>query len=249
MTKNAELEDVKRKVRMLLARTPDRGCTEGEAMHALQKAGALLAQYNLSMTEIDVYDEPCVTGEFRTGGKKSSRYIPLVPELARFCGVRTWLVRGNEVVFKFFGFEPDVQLAEYLCTFLQTSTANAVQAFKHTPEYKFADMHRKSLSTSFINGLNKRLVTRLKDMQRERTDTVLDRGFQSSSNALVTMSKEDKIDVGYKKLGLRLKTVSSWTRTTSEAASQAGAAAGDQINLSRPLTTSRKPTLLIGHDG
>ena len=45
------------RVRAILAKTMDNGCTEGEAMAALQKARELMAAYEISEAELNVTQE------------------------------------------------------------------------------------------------------------------------------------------------------------------------------------------------
>ena len=66
MNSSSELQKIKAKIMALANKTTDRGCSEEEAMSAMEKIGKLLEAYSLTMEECDVREEKCV-----------SVYIPL----------------------------------------------------------------------------------------------------------------------------------------------------------------------------
>src|SRR5689334_23752137 len=68
---SAELHKIKAKIMALATKTTDRGCSEKEAMSAMEKVGQLLEQYNLTMEECDVREERCVSVNIPLRGVRS----------------------------------------------------------------------------------------------------------------------------------------------------------------------------------
>jgi hypothetical protein len=69
-TQNIELNKIKAKIKALASKTIDAGCTEHEASEAMAMVGRLLAQYNLSMSEIDVREQVCKTIYIKAKGQR-----------------------------------------------------------------------------------------------------------------------------------------------------------------------------------
>lgn len=66
----SELENVKRKIRALSEKTVENGATEQEALAAMEKVGALMEQYNLSMSEVYLRSLAYTTWRYNTGHQK-----------------------------------------------------------------------------------------------------------------------------------------------------------------------------------
>ena len=59
-----ETQVVIRRIKALCNMNQANGCSEGEAMNAASKAGALLKQYNLTMDKVFLGEQSCITGIF-----------------------------------------------------------------------------------------------------------------------------------------------------------------------------------------
>lgn len=244
MSQIEELKEVKRKIRALLNMTISKGASEAEASFAMDRVGRLLNQYKLTLGEIELRDEACVEIRIGTGTKKRSQNVIWGRALANFCGVRMWTSKQpKEIVWCFFGLEPDVQMAEYLVRVIQVAMKNSVADFKKTPEYINASEHRKRLSNSFVNGMSRRLEIRLKELTVKASQEIA-----SSSTDLMIIAKDSKIETEFSKLGLKLRKININVRTTSSDSWHAGATAANSVNLSRPVTQNGPGTLLIGKD-
>ena len=130
----------------------------------------------------------------------------------------------------FFGFEQNIQMAEYLYNTLNAAIYSEIQKFKHSDTYVYATVARKSLSTSFEHGLNVRLGQRLNELKTQMKSEV----SSSGKNALVVV-KDQAVQSGFDNLSLKLTTQKSAYRIRSGDAFSAGKTAAEKINLQRPL--------------
>jgi uncharacterized membrane protein len=236
VTQNEELARVKERIRKMASMTISAGASEAEANFAMIKVGELLDQYNLSMSEIEVRAENCIPMVCGTGKLKLAQHAVFTFSLARFCNVKCWSQkRPKEWTFVFFGLESDVQMASYLFQVIDRAMATEVTRYKQTAEYKFADVHRKRLSNSFQNGFAYRIHERLWKLAAQAEQARAANPVVSSSTALVIVAKEQHIEEEFKKTGTKLRMRYNATRTTEYGSANAGRAAGDKVNLGRPV--------------
>jgi CO dehydrogenase/acetyl-CoA synthase epsilon subunit len=122
MAHSEDLEKIKQKIRGLMSKTVDRGCTHSEAEAAMLMVGKLLEQYNISMDTVDVAEEKCITIVCGAGTLKRSLHSLYSSAIAVLCDVRHWMQKTRvEQTFVYFGFEPDVQMAQYLFKLLDSA--------------------------------------------------------------------------------------------------------------------------------
>src|SRR6266542_4046586 len=101
-------EGLLEKIRGLLAKTLDNGCTESEAMAALDKARAMMDAYAVSESELNLTKEEKAILRREPPGTKDPHRIKwrLTYAVARFCGCRGWREKGAQV---FCGLPSDAQ--------------------------------------------------------------------------------------------------------------------------------------------
>lgn len=87
-------EKVIEKIRKLLARTEENGCTPGEAATAAAQVAMLLAKYNLAISDINSEEMELVKEEFIKDTKSCSAYqAEIASALEKHFGVTTFLKR------------------------------------------------------------------------------------------------------------------------------------------------------------
>lgn len=187
---NNEITKVKARIKALSERTVENGCTEAEAIAAAEMVGRLLTAYGLSMSEIDVREEKCITHLIKTGSKqRSTPMLTAFQGIAAFCDVRfyfkpefagdngTWTYLRNGQVrrprrvtastdYVVFGHEPDVRLAAYLFDVIKSAIETEVRTFKKTGAY-LAAANKKDATRSFQFGMAERVAQRLRTMKAE----------------------------------------------------------------------------------
>ena len=252
-----EIEGVRAKVRALLNKTVSNGCTEAEAFSAAEKAGWLMAQYAIEITELEVREEICITESIDIGMTRPP-INGAISSLAAFCDCKWWVgyaeIRRGERIrkkmsYKFFGFPDDVKMAVYLYRVIEAAMETEVTAFKKTPEYLTARSARGS-SSSFLHGMAARISSRLYTSYRERVSEVdAKRAAASTVNGStpgtsIMVIKQTVVEDQYKGLGLNLTSMAKRKSAKNATAYHAGVKAGDRVNLNRPLNAGdTKPKL------
>jgi len=245
MSQNAELQKVKERIRAFSARTVDRGCTEAEMKHAMDKVGQLLEQYNLNMSEVDLRDEPCVEQFVATGSKQATPASWAAVAIAGFCGVKVWHRKSSATGYNyhFFGMESDVEMAVYLYKLIENAIETETAAFKKTSDWLNA-YPRKSATISFYRGMTKRISARLHEMKAandlQATVRAQDQQKLIGSNVTSLVIIKDRLvdDAMKAKKGWLPKNGRGSSRITNKSAYGSGKDAGSRVNLSRPLSGS-----------
>jgi hypothetical protein len=247
-TQYSELDRIKLKINALAAKTMENGCSEAEAMAAMQGVGRLLQQYNLTMSELDVRQTPCKTIEIRIDGSRH-RIANCLVSIGAFTDTKPYFqTRGPNTVFFFFGQEQDLDMAQYVFKVCKAAIDSETCRFKGTPAYR-ALGGGQSATVSFQHGLIDKLCQRMRQMKKEETTELHAREAEqqaergSTSTALVVLKKQ-LIEQEFKANGPRLRMVRSFRTIRSSTAYGAGSAAGDRVNLSRPLSGRAKQGLL-----
>ncbi len=242
MSQNVELAKVKAKIKALAAVTLSNGAFENEALKAMDQVAKLLAQYNISMSDLDLTDEPCIHEFIQSGSKKLTVAGHALGALGKFTDCIVWTNRWaskNGVQYHFFGLESDVAMAKYLYEVIETVSRSEVNRFKLTETYKVSRA-RRSASVSFTNGIKHRMRARFMelkgDIDKERSEEARRRRQFDFSTKALTIVKDDIVKTAFKnQVGIKLRQVAQPTRSRNSAAYNAGTKAGDRINLNRPI--------------
>jgi hypothetical protein len=240
MSDGDELAKVKARIRALTARTVDRGCTEAEAMAAAEKVGELLGLYGLTMTEVTLREEACTQRSLFFDDPRRIAINWLYPALLRFCGCRGWTVGRAEFVL--FGLDPDVQMAEYLVQVLAGALAREEAAFRASPAYLQSRAAPQASLRSFRIGFAARVAQRLDAMGASQAAAAAARPPGAAGTAMVLL-KEQRIEEGFRALGVRLRSVSRSTVVRDAGAYGQGQAAGGRVGLNRPVHGAPGATL------
>jgi hypothetical protein len=281
-TQNTELAKVKARIKALSNKTIDRGCSEHEAEQAMAMVGRLLAQYNLTMSEIDVREAVCTT--IRIPAPKNHTVINgCVTGLGDLFGAKVWYSTGRDEkrkkvrTYNFFGTEDDLEMISYLFRVIQQSVETETEIFKTTETYRYTTLRdletgeirtvnrsagaKVSALTSFHHGMKQRIYYRLTQLKKQMTEEVaaaadgvrVQEAYEyeeegevrtatrtgKTGTALVFL-KGQLVEAEYKKLGMKIRTVYSRARVRDGSAYSKGSAAGDRVNLSRPISGGSK---------
>jgi hypothetical protein len=233
-----EREKIKAKIKALAEKTVSNGCTEEEAMAAMQGVGRLLAQYNLTMEEIDVRSSPFKTILIPIGRQRRHPIDNAVTALARFIDGKTWFQgrRNKGSSYAFFGQEQDLELVEYLFKVIHNAIDTESVNFKNSAYYREEGEFtpRKTLYVSFQKGMARRIAERLNEI-KAANDAELAAARTTGRSLIVLKSQlvEQEYKIVAKKL--RLRMTYSYSAAPESGAYGLGKKAGDKVNLSRPL--------------
>ena len=246
LSQNIELARVTARIKALTEKTVANGCTEAEAMSAAEMVGRLLERYALSMDEIEAREARCVQAEVPLGGRRRRPIDACVPAIARFCDCKVWLARaprhdpnaenfdwtqpGSRYVF--FGFETDVALAAYLFAVIDCAIAMEAAAFRQdNPQLRAVRLRRAA--ANFQHGVAARVSVRLKSLHAAREASV--RAKRAAGTALI-LAKHNVVEDAFRASNVRLVSMTAIGQRKVAAAFREGWAAGERVNLNRPVS-------------
>ena len=200
---DAELDRLRGRIRALRAKTVEQGCTEEEALAAAEKVADLLDRYGLSLSELELRQQPCEGFGVDTGRKRSGPLDAIVPAIAEFCDCRSWLETTPDKLIRhvFFGLPADTAGARYLYDLIETTVETETARFKGGDLY--AEHHsgeRASATRSFQTGLVHGIAVKLHDIKGRHAQT-----HAGSGRDLVPV-KRVVIDDELEKLGISFQT-------------------------------------------
>jgi hypothetical protein len=224
----ADIDRLKARIQALRAKTIQNGCTEQEALAAADKVAELLDQHDLSLTDVEIRDEPCERAVVETYRKQRVPLDGCVNAIAIFCDCRVWREKNSqgENRYVFFGLSPDVAVAQYIADLVSTAMAAEVSRFKRTPGYlRHHPDDRRTVSVSFLHGMAASIGEKLTAMKHER-DAV-----NASTGRDLMVVKQAVVDEELATLGLRFGKARATGRRVVGAAFGAGQAAGRKLRI------------------
>jgi hypothetical protein len=157
-------------LKALLAKTEANGATLDEAKAAFGKAQELADKYGVSLEDVQKADaaEQLRRSEVARGVALHPVDLELAVSIAEFCAVRCWRSRLNgQVSLVFYGFDSDVELANYL-----RSTLISAFDTEWTVYINFVYEgrgNRANIRASFARGFADKIKERIAFMQRTMT--------------------------------------------------------------------------------
>lgn len=246
MSQNAEIASIKNKIKALLSKTINNGCTEEEAISAANMAGKLMEQYNINISELDIKNETCITENVFIGKNNSNmRFVSVA--ISRFCNCETWTSREYaknldgttdfnarcDLFYNFFGFPNDVKMAIYLYHLINNAMKYEVAQFKKTDVYT-----GKSSSNSFLMGMANRISARLNEMHNASVDNINKMRGNTSSGTSIMIVKDKIVQEQLSQLKFKFKYSRNTCHIKNHYAYQFGLEAGSKINLNRPINSN-----------
>ena len=132
-----DIDRLKARIQALRVKTVQNGCTEQEALAAAVKVAELLDQHDLSLTDVEIREEPCERAVVETYRRQRVPLDGCVNAIAAFCDCRVWREKNSEGEHRyvFFGLSPDVAVAHYIADLVSTAMAVEASRFKCTAGY------------------------------------------------------------------------------------------------------------------
>lgn len=234
------------KIRALLAKTVDNGCTEAEAMSAASKAKQLMDEYQIDLDEAGLEAEGFVRGTAEGAEKrKLNAQDWLANAISEYCEVKSWRTAVGgfysgraKYRYVFFGLRSDVEFANWLL--------KALEAFcwQRADDYAVQTGEGDYLSKrNFVMGCASRISQRLREQVAARK---VQNQHTATGKSLVIV-KSAMVKREFDKLGLRLRTASrsgGYRSGGSAGAHAAGRAAGDRASFGRPVNGGSAPKML-----
>jgi hypothetical protein len=224
-----EREGLLDKIRALLAKTTENGCTEAEALAGLSKARAMMDAYAVSNSELALTKEEKAILRREPPGTKDPHLIKyrLLSSVARFCGCEGW--RKTHVrTLVFCGLPSDAQLATWLLDTLTAFVQAELTNFLMDADPDKED--RREAIRSFVVGCTSRISHRLNDLCKQSEIVAT-----SNARALVVI-KGQAVQAKLDELGIKLCSSYGSCGSVDSSSYQAGRAAGDRASFGRPVS-------------
>lgn len=165
---------------------------------------------------------------------KFGRYVRSRP-----CMKSTVITAG---VYKFFGIQQDVEMAQYLYEMIANSMKVALAEYKKSEEYQFLTKgEKRSALYSFQHSFCSRVGWRLSELNAQTDREMASTGTDIVHDKTVAREAKFKEQVGIKLVSSR----SSGSGGNSESGSWAGSSAGSKVSLNRPVAGNSSSTLLL----
>jgi hypothetical protein len=225
------LDSIKSKIRALMAKTTEAGCSEAEAILASQKVSELLNKYELSISDLKLKAESkCTTGTYDVKVKSKPPVDWCIMAISKFTDTKCW--RNIEpftgvISYKYFGLESDVMIAEYVTKVVDWALIYGGEDYKSSDVYSQAPKgQRAKILLDFRIAMAHRISAKLLEMKADQR-----KANQSTGRDLVIV-KSEIITEEFAKLNMRLKKPKSKGHKFSNSdAYRAGAEAGDRFQL------------------
>jgi hypothetical protein len=218
------------RVRAILSKTMENGCTEGEAMAALAKARELMATYEIDENDLKV--EQVQEGATIYKGEMNDPYEikrSLSFAVGRFTRCRVWRGTGKDehkYGVAFCGLESDVIFATWLLETLRRFVMRALREFQkeraknNIPNSNFT-------SASFVIGCAQRIADKLKELTPVEP-------IVGTGNAL-TVSRQSLIAAKLAESGIVLQKGRKSSRDVDRRSYNKGQNAGNSARFDRPV--------------
>jgi hypothetical protein len=227
-----EREKIARRIRGLLNLSADQSVTEQEAIEAARKARELMDKYRVTMTDVEIKAEPVELDEVKSAYATTAPVDYCRPGIMAYCGVKLWFEshRGAVRRVKILGLKADTDMAGWLYTMLQTALESDWRAYKKTPAWReLTGGGKRSATQSFFVGMAVRINERLLELAE-----ALEPVAKTASGTALVVIKNQLVDAAFAELDLHFRK-SRGLSIRDGGAYHAGKAAGDRVNLNRPI--------------
>lgn len=208
------------KIKALLAKTTEAGCSEAEALLAAHKAKELLDKYQIDLSELDLREEG--TDEAAVAMNAISRDLSFY--IAKYCEVKSWRQNGQH---RFLGLKSDVFFAEWLLLALTSFVQRKTLDFSLSNPRGIYQSEVLDFQSGAIARINERLKAEVDTRQRERA---------TGTGRDLMVVKDQLITEAWARKNLTLKRgVSPRQWNVHSEAFQKGLAAGQEARFARPV--------------
>ena len=241
-TNKAKRASIANKIKALMAMSTANGCTEAEALTAAAKAAELMAEYDVSYTDVEGEVAAEVFGVrkrefFKQNGRKVTGHPVQYTfmQVGAFWDCRVWQ-SGAKLCF--FGEQSDTENAHGMADMLRLAMDAEWHRYLNGPDRPEA-IHGRTIRASFMIGMSRRLNERLKEMKAARSAADASArpspSVGSTGTALVVTVKTrvvaQKFATYSRDAGLNIRSRSSASSVRSGAAFAAGQRAGGRVDI------------------
>ena len=220
-------ENIFNKVRAMLSKTVDNGCTEAEALLALSMAEKLMEEHEITVDDLKLDAETAVIGISDAKDPQNIRW-KVCYFVSKFTATYAF---GNKKYIKFVGLKSDVDFALWLTETLTAFIQAQLKSYMWSKGYqKLQGAQRNRVINSFVIGCCSRINTNLRDMIEARKVT-------TNSTALV-VAKQALINDVVKDLNIDKADRRGRKHKICGDVFNDGLKAGDNASFGRPIKNS-----------
>lgn len=180
------------KIRAMLSKTVENGCTEAEAMAALTMAQMMMDEHEVTLEDLELGEEKAVIARSDLRDPQNVRW-KIAYWVCQFTETYSY---GHKKSIKFVGLKADVDFAIWLTDTLSAFVHAQLKVWMWKNGYqKLQGNIRAKVINSFVLGCTQRINVKLKTMVTKRKPT-------SNGTALV-VAKNALIDDAIKDLGIK----------------------------------------------
>jgi len=222
----SDRETIARRIRALLAKTVQNGCTEDEAIAAAQLAAKLLASHNMTIDEAQMCETPFTEHKEYVEDILGDRLWKPADGISFLTGCRYWSSASGVVPksITFFGFDHEVEIAKYLLEICARAMRDGQERVLRANAL-FNPSRRRQSQIAYLDGMADTLRKRIRNLKPpEPTGT----GLIVLRNALIDRALEDA--------GHRFKERATARSRDYDKTYAIGARAAEGVRLDRGLT-------------
>lgn len=155
-------EKIAARIRALMAKTLENGCTEAEAVAAAELAAKLLGQYNMTLDEVEMRASPFKRHQEAHDDPVGERLWRIASAISKLTNVNYWTSRPGvrPIEINFFGFAHEVLIAEYLLEICRRAMRTEMQRLERAAAL-FRPAVRRMKVITFLDGMAQRLYERI----------------------------------------------------------------------------------------
>lgn len=231
-----ERENLLDKIRALLAKTIENGCTEAEALAALAKAQAMMDAYDVTEADLALTKEEKAILRKEPAGMRDPHDVKsyLASAVAEFASCKVWRQREGGLVFC--GLPSDTHMATWLLDMLAGFVLRELT--NHLCHTIVPPRERRPVINGFVSGCTRRINERLRELRAASQTQASGHG-----RALIVV-KTDLIKATMRAHGITLRSRSRSARQYDAGSYAAGMTAGDRATFGRPVSHSSGPRLI-----
>lgn len=222
-----------RKIRALMAKTIDNGCSEAEAMSALSMAQAMMDAYEVTEADLaEVGKESAIKEEMKDMRDPHHIRSHLTVGISKFTNTKCYRneFKSQKFKYNFIGLQSDVEFAiwltETLTMFVQKELKNYIWGNDYT---SLTQNQKRPIIMGFVLGCCNRINARLNELSAQGEVKA------SGNGTALVVIKHELIQRKMNELGLNLRQPRARGTRTNHDAYGAGKAAGDRARFGRPM--------------
>jgi hypothetical protein len=231
-----EREKIAGRIRALLVKTVENGCTEEEAISAAQMAAALLAKYNMTVDEAELRANPFKRETVHREDEIGERLWKVAAAIAELTGSRYWRSPAGimPVEITFFGFAHEVEISHYLLAICTRAMRDGRKAVIREYALMISSRRRRHL-LAYLDGMADTLARRIRELIAPEV----------TGTGLVVL-RTSLIDVAMQTEKIKLQKMRSRGSRSFEDAYADGQMHGEKVGLNQGLTGTRDDPKQLG---